>query len=114
MYDIISYYGLMSSSRSSDKRMGINEATKVAREMLNKDSSCLIFSDHCITRMKERGMNQRDVINVLLGGKCNAIEVHPKSGLNVYRFETPSYRVECNIFKYENIVAITAIRKTRF
>lgn len=101
----------MSFRGSTDKKMSIGEATKVVREMLHKDSSCLIIRDHCQIRMKERGMNYRDVFNTLLGGKCTGIEPHIKSGLNVYRFETESYRVECNIFKYENIVTITAIRK---
>jgi mRNA-degrading endonuclease RelE of RelBE toxin-antitoxin system len=103
----------MSSSGSDDKRMSIREATKVVRMMLNKDASCLIIRDHCQMRMRERGMNLRDVLNTLLGGKCTGIEEHLKSGLNVYKFETDNYRVECNVFKHESIVAITAIRKRR-
>lgn len=81
--------------------------------MLNKDSSRLIIREHCKARMLERGMNYRDVLNTLLGGRCTGIEQHIKSGLDIYRFETENYRVECNIFKYENIVAITAIKKRR-
>ncbi len=103
----------MSSLDPADKRMSIKEATKVTREMLHENSSCLIIREHCQKRMLERGMNHRDVLNTLLGGKCTGIEVHIKSGLDVYRFETDHYRVECNVFKYENIVAITAIKKRR-
>jgi len=104
----------MSSLDSADKRMSIKEATKIVRKMLTKDSSCLIIREHCQKRMLERGMNHRDVLNTLLGGKCMGIEEHIKSGLNVvYRFETDNYRVECNVFKYESIVAITAIKKRR-
>jgi hypothetical protein len=101
----------MSKTDSSDKRMNINEAMKVAKEMLGKDPSCLTFTQHCLTRMRERGLNHRDVINTLLGGRCTGVEEHIKSGYAVYKFETQNYRVECNIFKYENIVAITAIKK---
>lgn len=111
--DKISYYDLMSSGRSADKRMGVNEATKMAKEMLSKDPSCLIIREHCKNRMLERGMNYRDVLNTLLGGRCTGIEAHDRSGLDVYRFETMNYRVECNIFKTKNIVAITAIKKRR-
>ena len=111
IYDTISYYDLMPSRESSDKKMNLREATRVAHEMLRKDSSCLIIREHCRQRMLERGLNLRDVKNTLLGGNCMAVELHIQSGLHVYRFETNNYRVECNIFKYENIVAITVIKK---
>ncbi len=81
--------------------------------MLTKNPSCLIIREHCKVRMLERGMNHRDILNTLLRGRCTGIEEHFKSGLDVYRFETENYRVECNIFKFENIVAITAIKKRR-
>jgi len=101
----------MSSSKKTDKSMSLKEATKVAKEMLGKDPACLILSNHCEKRMVERGMNLRDVLNTLLGGNCTGVESHIKSGLDVYCFETKNYRVECNIFKHESIVAITAIKK---
>lgn len=103
----------MSYGDHSDKKMGHVEATKVARVMIQEDSSYLIIKDHCLRRMKERGINHRDIINVLLGGKCTGVELHNLSGCWVYRFETKNYRIECNIFKNESIVAITAIRKRR-
>lgn len=77
----------MSHHDSADKKMSINEATKVARYMMTQDTSCLIIRDHCVQRMTERGINHRD-INVLLGGKCTEVEPHPTSGYWVYRFET--------------------------
>lgn len=103
----------MSHHDSSDKRMNNNEVTKVVHEMLKKDTSCLIIRQHCLDRMRERLINQRDIINVLLGGNCRAAEQHIRSGLWVYRFETNNYRVECNVFKHKSIVAITAIRKRK-
>ncbi len=63
--------------------------------------------------MIERGMNHRDVLNTLLGGRCKSTEVHIQSGLDVYRVETSNYRVECNIFVNKSIVAITAIKKRK-
>lgn len=111
--DIISYYDFMSSRSSSDKRMNNSEVTKIVREMLKKSTSCLIIRQHCLDRMRQRQINQRDVINVLLGGTCRAAEQHIKSGFWVYRFETNNYRVECNVFKHKSIVAITAIRKRK-
>jgi hypothetical protein len=103
----------MSHRRSADKTMSIAEATRIVREMLEQKPSCLIIRQHCIDRMLERGMNQRDILNTLLGGKCTGNEIHIKSGLDVYRFETNNYRVECNIFVNQSIVAITAIRKRK-
>lgn len=103
----------MSSSKKTDTSMSLKEATKVAKQMLGDDPACLILSNHCKERMLERGMNLRDVLNTLLGGNCMGVESHIKSGLDVYRFETTNYRVECNIFKNENIVAITAIKKRK-
>jgi mRNA-degrading endonuclease RelE of RelBE toxin-antitoxin system len=103
----------MSSFRQTDKTMSLGEATKVAKEMLDMNPACLILSNHCKERMLERGMNLRDVANTLLGGRCTGVEQHFKSGLDVYRFETNNYRIECNIFKHENIVAITAINKRK-
>ena len=103
----------MSSSGPADKTMNIREAMRVVREMLKEDPSCLIIRKHCQDRMLERGLNHRDVINTLLGGRCTGSEVHIQSGLDVYRFETNNYRVECNVFVNESIVAITAIRKRK-
>lgn len=81
--------------------------------MLKQDPSCLIIRKLCQERMLERGMNHRDVLNTLLGGRCTGTEIHIQSGLSVYRFETNNYRVECNIFVNESIVAITAIKKRK-
>lgn len=103
----------MSKSDSDDKKMALAEVSRVVKEMLAQDPGCLIISGHCLKRMKERGINHRDIVNVLLGGRCVAVEIHIKSGLWVYKFETNSYRVECNAHKYDSIVAITAIRKGR-
>ncbi len=103
----------MLSDESDDKKLNINEATKLVHQMLGADTSCLIFSRHCEKRMKEREISPRDVINVLLGGRCAGSEPHSKSGLWVYRFETNNYRVECNVFRFKNIVVITVIRKKK-
>jgi hypothetical protein len=112
-YDKISYYDLMSYRANSDKKLNNSEAMRVVREMLGDNSSCLIIREHCILRMKERGINQRDIINVLLGGRCTGAEPHIASGYWVYRFETGNYRVECNINVGRNIIAITVIKKRR-
>lgn len=109
----MSYNDVMSSGSSSEIKMDKSEVTKLVRRMVAADSACLRFRKHCIERMVERGLNQRDVINVLLGGKCTVIEPHPRSGLWVYRFETNNYRVECNVFRNDSIVVITVIRKRR-
>ena len=101
----------MSYKDKTDKKLNVNQASKIVKEMVRNDSECIIFRSHGINRIKQRGMNHRDVINVFMGGRCTAVELHSQSGLWVYRFETNNYRIECNIYVYKNIVVITAINK---
>lgn len=94
--------------------MNEQQATKVVRKMLKDDGGeCLIFRKHAEDRMLQRNINSNDVFNVLCGGKCTGAELHPKTFLWVYRFETSKYRVECNIDRSKQSITVITIMRAK-
>lgn len=45
----------MSYKGKADKRLNVNQASKVVKEMVSNDSGCIIFRSHGIKRIKQRG-----------------------------------------------------------
>ena len=90
-----------------DEPLDLVQAKQIARFII--DEGTYVVSKHVSHRMKERGIDQIDCINVIRGGYCSAAETEGSRWR--YRFETQRLVTIIEFLDENSLVVVMSWRK---